>query len=245
MKRQTRVAIIGGGAVGCSALYHLARLGWTDVVLLERDELTAGSTWHAAGNCPNFSTSWSILKLQRHSTELYRRLAQEVGYDINYHVTGSIRLAHTADRADEFRHVLAQARAQDTDFELLSPAEIKSRHPFLELDDIRLGLWDPGDGDIDPAQLTQALAKGARDLGAEVYRHTRVTALREHASGGWRIETTAGSIDAEYVINAAGYRSAEIAAMVGEYLPMVTLSHLYLVTVDFPELMERGAARLP
>jgi len=245
MKSQTRVAVIGGGAVGCSALYHLARLGWTDVVLLERDELTAGSTWHAAGNCPNFSTSWSILKLQRHSTELYRRLAQEVGYDINYHVTGSIRLAHTADRADEFRHVLAQARAQGTDFELLSPAEIKSRHPFLELDDIRLGLWDAGDGDIDPAQLTQALAKGASDLGAEVYRHTRVTALREHASGGWRIETTAGSIDAEYVINAAGYRSAEIAAMVGEYLPMVTLSHQYLVTEDIAELMERGAARLP
>jgi dimethylglycine dehydrogenase len=245
MKSQTRVAVIGGGAVGCSALYHLARLGWTDVVLLERDELTSGSTWHAAGNCPNFSTSWSILKLQRHSTELYRRLAQGVGYDINYHVTGSIRLAHTADRADEFRHVVAQARAQGTDFELFSPAEIKSRHPFLELDDIRLGLWDPTDGDLDPAQLTQALAKGARDLGAEVYRHTRVTALREHASGGWRIETTAGSIDAEYVINAAGYRGAEIAAMVGEYLPMATLSHQYLVTDDIPELMERGAARLP
>jgi dimethylglycine dehydrogenase len=245
MKSQTRVAVIGGGAVGCSALYHLARLGWTDVVLLERDELTSGSTWHAAGNCPNFSTSWSILKLQRHSTELYRRLAQGVGYDINYHVTGSIRLAHTADRADEFRHVVAQARAQGTDFELFSPAEIKSHHPFLELDDIRLGLWDPNDGDLDPAQLTQALAKGARDLGAEVYRHTRVTALREHASGGWRIETTAGSIDAEYVINAAGYRGAEIAAMVGEYLPMATLSHQYLVTDDIPELMERGAARLP
>jgi dimethylglycine dehydrogenase len=245
VKSQTRVAVIGGGAVGCSALYHLARLGWTDVVLLERDELTSGSTWHAAGNCPNFSTSWSILKLQRHSTELYRRLAQGVGYDINYHVTGSIRLAHTADRADEFRHVVAQARAQGTDFELFSPAEIKSRHPFLELDDIRLGLWDPTDGDLDPAQLTQALAKGARDLGAEVYRHTRVTALREHASGGWRIETTAGSIDAEYVINAAGYRGAEIAAMVGEYLPMATLSHQYLVTDDIPELMERGAARLP
>jgi dimethylglycine dehydrogenase len=245
MKAQARVAVIGGGAVGCSALYHLTRLGWTDVVLIERDELTSGSTWHAAGNCPNFSTSWSILKLQRHSTDLYRRLAQEVGYDINYHVTGSIRLAHTADRVDEFRHVVAQARAQGTEFELLSPAEIKPRHPFLELDDIRLGLWDPSDGDLDPAQLTQALAKGARDQGAAVYRHARVTALRQLASGGWRIETTAGSIDAEYVINAAGYRGAEIAAMVGEYLPMVTLSHQYLVTEDIPELMERGAARLP
>src|SRR5690242_1314700 len=215
MKSQARVVVIGGGAVGCSALYHLTQLGWTDAVLLERDELTAGSTWHAAGNCPNFSTSWSILKLQRYSTALYARLAHETGYDINYHLTGSIRLAHTADRVDEFRHVLAQARAQQTEFELLAPAQIKERHPFLELDDIRLGLWDPGDGDIDPAQLTQALAKGARDRGASVYRHTGVTGIRELASGGWRIETTAGAIDAEYVINAAGYRGGEVAAMIG------------------------------
>jgi dimethylglycine dehydrogenase len=245
MKSQARVVVIGGGAVGCSALYHLARLGWRDLVLLERDELTSGSTWHAAGNCPNFSTSWSILKLQRYSTELYRRLAREVGYDINYHLTGSIRLAHTADRVDEFRHVAAQARAQQSDFELLSPAQISERHPFLKLDGIRLGLWDPNDGDIDPAQLTQALAKGARDLGATVYRHTGVTAIRELASGGWRIETPAGSIDTEYVINAAGYRGGEVAAMIGEYLPMVTLSHQYLITEDIRALIERGPARLP
>jgi dimethylglycine dehydrogenase len=245
MKSQAKVVVIGGGAVGCSALYHLTQLGWSDVVLLERDELTAGSTWHAAGNCPNFSTSWSILKLQRYSTALYARLAEETGYDINYHVTGSIRLAHTADRVDEFRHVAAQARAQGTEFELLSPAQIKARHPFLELDDIRLGLWDPYDGDLDPAQLTQALAKGARDRGASIYRHTRVTALRELDSGGWRIETTAGSIDAEFVINAAGCRGGEVAGLIGEYLPMVTLSHQYLVTEDIPELIARGQERLP
>jgi dimethylglycine dehydrogenase len=245
LKSHARVIVIGGGAVGCSALYHLTRLGWTDVVLLERDELTAGSTWHAAGNCPNFSTSWNILKLQRHSTTLYEGLAQQVGYDINYHLTGSIRLAHTADRVDEFRHVAAQARAQHLDFELLSPSEIKARHPFLELDGIRLGLWDPGDGDIDPAQLTQALAKGARDLGATIYRHTRVTAIRELSAGGWRIETSAGSIETEYVINAAGYRGGEVAAMIGEYLPIVTLSHQYLITDDIPALIARAPARLP
>jgi len=245
MKSHARVVVIGGGAVGCSALYHLARLGWTDAVLLERDELTAGSTWHAAGNCPNFSTSWNILKLQRYSTALYERLAQEVGYDINYHQTGSIRLAHTADRVDEFRHVASQARAQHIDFELLSPAEIKARHPFLALDRIRAGLWDPKDGDIDPAQLTQALAKGARDLGATVYRHTRVTAVHKLGAGGWRIETPEHSIEAEYVINAAGYRGGEVAAMIGEYLPIVTLSHQYLITEDIPVLVERGQARLP
>jgi dimethylglycine dehydrogenase len=245
MKASARVVIIGGGAVGCSALYHLAKLGWTDTVLLERDELTSGSTWHAAGNCPNFSTSWNIMKLQRHSTALYERLGAEVGYDINYHVTGSIRLAHTTDRVDEFRHVIAQARAQQIEFAMLSPSEINARHPFLELEGIRAGLWDPKDGDIDPAQLTQALAKGARDLGATVYRHTRVTAIAPLGRSGWRIETSAGAIEAEFVINAAGYRGGEVAAMVGAYLPIVTLSHQYLITEDIPELIARGAARLP
>src|SRR3979490_1808580 len=195
MKSHARVVVIGGGAVGCSALYHLTRLGWTDVVLFERDELTAGSTWHAAGNCPNFSSSWSILKLQRYSTSLYERLAQEAGYDINYHLTGSIRLAHTEDRVDEFRHVASQARAQHLDVELLSPSQIKARHAFPELDGIRLGLWDPSDGDIDPAQLTQALAKGARDLGATASRDPSVTAMRALSAGGGGIGAPAGSIE--------------------------------------------------
>ena len=245
LKSHARVVVIGGGAVGCSALYHLTRLGWTDVVLLERDELTAGSTWHAAGNCPNFSTSWCLLKLQQYSTQLYARLGAEVGVDLTYHRTGSIRLAHSADRADEYRHVAAQARALGLEFELLSPAELGDRHPFLELDGIRLGLWDPDDGDIDPAQLTQALAKGACERGAVIHRHARVTAIRALPAGGWRLETAAGAIEAEYVINAAGYRGGEVAAMIGEYLPVVSLSHQYLVTGDIAALVERGAARLP
>ena len=245
MKTHAQVVIIGGGAVGCSALYHLTQLGVTDAVLLERDELTAGSTWHAAGNCPNFSTSWNLIKLQRHSTRLYASLAERVGYDINYHVTGSIRLAHTQDRVDEFRHVVSQARAQGIEFEMLTPAEIRERHPFLGTDDIRAGLYDPHDGDIDPAQLTQALAKGARDAGAQIHRQTRVTAIERTPAGEWRITTSKGVITAAQVINAAGYRGGEVAAMVGEYLPIVTLSHQYLVTEDIPELVARGAARLP
>jgi dimethylglycine dehydrogenase len=237
--------VIGGGVVGCSALYHLTRLGWSDAMLLERDELTAGSTWHAAGNCPNFSSSWALLRLQQYSTQLYARLAREAGSEITYHRTGSIRLAHSADRVDEFRHVASQARALGLGFELLSPGEIRARHPFLELDGIRAGLWDPDDGDIDPAQLTQGFARGARDRGAEICRQTRVTGLRVLAAGGWRIETTQGVIEAEHVINAAGYRGGEVAAMVGEYLPIVTLSHQYLVTEEIPALVARGAARLP
>ena len=245
MKSHAQVVIIGGGAVGCSALYHLTQLGVTDVVLLERDELTAGSTWHAAGNCPNFSTSWNLIKLQRHSTRLYAELAKRVGYDINYHMTGSIRLAHTEDRVDEFRHVVSQARAQGIEFAMLTPAEIKALHPFITTDGILAGLYDPHDGDIDPAQLTQAFAKGARDAGAQIHRSTRVTALARTASGEWRVETNRGVIFAESVINAAGYRGGEIAAMLGVYLPIVTLSHQYLVTEDIPELRARGAARLP
>ena len=245
MKTHAQVVVIGGGAVGCSALYHLTQLGVTDAVLLERDELTAGSTWHAAGNCPNFSTSWNLIKLQRHSTRLYSELAARVGYEINYHITGSVRLAHTADRVDEFRHVVSQARAQGIEFDMLTPAEITAHHPFLKTDGIIAGLYDPFDGDIDPAQLTQALAKGARDAGAQVHRNTRVTAITRTPAGEWRVETNQGVITAQSVINAAGYRGGEIAAMVGEYLPMVTLSHQYLVTEDIPELVARGAARLP
>ena len=245
MKTHAQVVIIGGGAVGCSALYHLTQLGISDVVLLERDELTSGSTWHAAGNCPNFSTSWNLIKLQRHSTQLYAALAARVGYEINYHITGSIRLAHSAERVDEFRHVLSQARAQGIGFELLSPAEIRERHPFLDTDGIRAGLYDPYDGDIDPAQLTQALAKGARDGGAQIHRQTRVSAIERLPSGEWRVLTDRGAIVAQSVINAAGYRGGEVAAMVGVYLPIVTLSHQYLVTEDIPELVARGAARLP
>ncbi len=245
MKTHAKVVIIGGGSVGCSALYHLTELGITDVVLVERDELTAGSTWHAAGNCPNFSTSWNLIKLQRHSTKLYEGLAKKVGYDINYHITGSIRLAHTQDRVDEFKHVLSQAHAQGIEFEMMTPAEISAKHPFMKTDGILAGLWDPYDGDIDPAQLTQALAKGARDKGAEIHRGTKVTAIERLASGEWKVVTDKGTIVCEKVINAAGYRGGEVAAMVGQYLPIVTLAHQYLVTEDIPELVALGAARLP
>jgi dimethylglycine dehydrogenase len=245
MKTHAQVVIIGGGAVGCSVLYHLAELGVSDAVLVERDELTAGSTWHAAGNVPNFSTSWNLLKMQRYTTRLYADLARRTGYDINYHMTGSVRLAHTRDRVDEFRHVVSQAHAQGTEFEMLSPADIKARYPFMDTDGILAGLWDPYDGDIDPAQMTQAFAKGARDKGAEVHRSTKVTAIERAASGEWRVVTNRGTIVAAKVINAAGYRGGEIASMVGQYLPIVTLAHQYLVTEDIPELVARGAQRLP
>ena len=163
-----RVVIIGGGVVGVSALYHLAKAGWSDCVLLEKNELTAGSTWHAAGNVPTFSTSWSLMNMQRYSTELYRGLGEAVDYPMNYHVTGSIRLAHSKERMQEFQRAKGMGLYQGMEIDILSPDEIRAKYPFIETHDLKGALYDPADGDIDPAQLTQALAKGARDLGATI-----------------------------------------------------------------------------
>ena len=241
MAEHARVVVIGGGVVGCSCLYHLAALGITDALLIERDELTSGSTWHAAGNLPTFSTSWSVLKLQKYSAALYRRLAASSDNPINYHLTGSVRLAHNRNRMDEFRHVQSMAKANGLDYEILSPAELKARYPFIETHDLLGALWDPLDGDIDPSQLTQALGRAARELGARVRRHTRVTALAQQPNGEWLVTTDKGDIVAEVVVNAAGYRAGEIMAMVGRHLPIAVMSHQYLVTEDVPELKGRDA----
>ena len=240
MAEHVRVVVIGGGVVGCSCLYHLAELGISDALLIERDELTSGSTWHAAGNLPTFSTSWSVLKLQKYSAALYRRLAASAENPIDYHLTGSVRLAHGRNRMDEFHHVLSMAKANGLDYEILSPGELKTRYPFIETHDLLGALWDPLDGDIDPSQLTQALGRAARALGARVRRHTRVTALAQRPGGEWLVSTDKGEVVAEIVVNAAGYRAGEIMAMVGRHLPIAVMSHQYLVTEDVPELVGRS-----
>ena len=244
MKSHARVVVIGGGIVGCSTLYHLTKMGWRDVVLVERDELTSGSTWHAAGNCPTFSTSWNIIKFQRYSNDLYSRLAAEVDYPINYAVTGSIRLAQSRARMEEFQYVAAMARAQGIDFEVCRPEELQERYPYLEIHGLEGGLWDPHDGDIDPSQATQAFAKGARDGGAEIARFTPVEAIERSPGGAWRVHTKNGTITCESVVNAAGFRSAEVGAMVGLALPIVSMEHQYLVTEPISEL-EGREAKLP
>ncbi len=244
MAERVRAVVVGGGAVGCSALYHLARRGWSDAVLLEQDELTSGSTWHAAGNCPTFAGSVGVMRLQAYSAALYRTLGEAVGYPIDYHVTGSVRLAHTRERMDEFRHVLGMADALGLGYALLSPDELLERYPLASADGLLGALWDPHDGDIDPAQLTHAFAKGARDLGASVRRFCKVTGLRQDADSLWHVETAAGEIVADVVVNAAGYRAGEVMALLGRKLPTVTLQHQYLVTDACPELAAR-AERLP
>lgn len=242
---QARVVIIGGGAVGVSALYHLAKAGWTDCVLLERNELTAGSTWHAAGNCPSFSTSWAVMNMQRHSLSLYRRLAAEVDYPMNYHVTGSIRLAHSAERMQEFARAVGMGRYQGMDLALIGHDEIRRRYPFIELHDIAGALYDPDDGDIDPAQLTQALAKGARSMGAQILRFTPATGVSRRGQD-WIVHTDKGDIACEKVVNAAGYHAQKVGDWFrpfgGRTVPMVVMSHQYLTTEQVPELEDWTAA---
>ena len=232
---QARVVIIGGGAVGVSSLYHLAKASWTDCVLLEKNELTSGSTWHAAGNVPTFSSSWSLMNMQRYSTELYRGLADEVGYPMNYHVTGSLRLAHTPERMQEFQRAKGMGRYQGMDIDVVGLDEIKRRYPFIETHELKGALYDPSDGDIDPAQLTQALAKGARDMGAKIMRFCPVTGARRE-NGEWVISTPQGDIRCEYVVNAGGYRAAEVGAMFGRKVPMMVMSHQYILFEEIPEL---------
>lgn len=235
MVETARVVIIGGGAVGASALYHLALKGWTDCLLLERNELTAGSTWHAAGNVPTFSSSWSIMNMQRYSAGLYRGLGAAVNYPMNYHVTGSVRLGHSDERMREFQKVVGMGRYQGMALETLSPGEIRAKYPFLELHDLKGALYDPYDGDIDPAQLTQALAAGARQLGARIERFRPVTGVRRD-NGEWVLETPKGEVRCEYAVNAGGYYAGRIGAMFGRRVPMMVMSHQYLLFDTIPEL---------
>ncbi|MCE2516796.1 MAG: FAD-dependent oxidoreductase [Alphaproteobacteria bacterium] len=233
-----RVVVIGGGSVGTSVLYHLAKMGWTDCVLLEKNELTSGSTWHAAGNCPNYAANWTIMQMQSYSNRLYRSLGEEVDYPMNYHVTGAIRLAHSKERMEEFRHVEAMGRQMGIEFQEMSNAEMQEVYPFLETHDLYGGQWDPLDGDIDPAQLSQAFAKGARDMGAQVIRFCPVTGV-ERVNDEWLIKTENGDIRCEYVVNAAGYRADEIGKMFGRDVPCVSMAHQYLITESIDELTER------
>ncbi|KRS14102.1 dimethylglycine dehydrogenase [Roseovarius atlanticus] len=236
---KAKVVIIGGGVVGCSVLYHLAKKGWSDCALLEKNELTAGSTWHAAGNVPTFSTSWGIMNMQRYSTELYARLGDEVDYPMNYHQTGSIRLAHSKERMQEFERAKGMGKHQGMDLEILTPDEIKARYPFIETHDIVGALYDPNDGDIDPAQVTQALAKGARDMGATIVRFCPATGVTQDGDG-WIVHTDKGDIACDYVVNAAGYYAQTVGEWFkpcgGRTVPMMVMSHQYVLTDEIPEI---------
>jgi dimethylglycine dehydrogenase len=235
-----RVAVIGGGIMGASVLYHLARAGWTDAVLIERGELASGSTWHAAGNTPHFSTSLNLSRIHLASTELYQRLESETGQAVGFHRPGSLRLASVPDRMDEYRRHRGKARTIGLPFEVIGPDEIRRLHPLVDTRGLLGAVWNPEDGHVDPTSVTQALVKGARDRGARILRHTPVTGLERTERGEWRIVTSRGDILAEVVVNAAGTWAREIGRLVGLDLPIVPMEHQYLVTHAIPEIEALG-----
>ena len=241
MKTRTRCVVIGGGIAGCSTLYHLTQEGWTDVVLVERDELTSGTTWHSAAQVTNFGMNQTMVGLKTHSINLYKELADDPEYPINYHHgDGGIRLANTEAQMQGYRHFASMARGMDVHFEVIDAEECARRHPLISTDNLVGGLWDPLDGDIDPAQLCQALARRARKAGAEVYRNTPVTGLTQHKDDTWTVHTAKGDIDCDVVVNACGYRVNEVGAMMGVHHPVMSMEHQYFLTEEIPAIKQAG-----
>jgi len=241
MKTRTKVVVIGGGIAGCSTLYHLTQEGWSDVMLLERDELTSGTTWHSAAQVTNFGMNQTMVGLKTHSINLYQELANDPDYPINYHHgDGGIRLANTEAQMDGYRHFASMARGMDVHFEVIDAAECQRRHPLISTENLIGGLWDPMDGDIDPAQLCQALARRARNAGAEVHRNTPVTGLKQLDDDTWEVETPKGKISADIVVNACGYRVNEVGAMMGVHHPVASMEHQYMVTEDIQGIIDAG-----
>ena len=243
--QEARIIIIGGGIVGCSTLYHLARAGCKDVMLIERAELTAGATWHAAGNVHNQNPIPNLSALQAYSMKLYDGLSAEVGQEVGSHVVGGVFLAQNHARMEEFKFLAGKFKALGLPYELVSPADIKARFPLINTDGIVGGAWDPDEGYIDPYSVTMGLAAAARQRGAKIVRNTRVTAIRRLPSGHWRLSSDRDiEYECEIVVNAAGFWGNEVAEMVGASLPIVNMEHHYLVTDTLPEIVAH-AGELP
>jgi dimethylglycine dehydrogenase len=239
MKTHARVVVIGGGVVGVGTLYHLAEKGWTDVVLCERTELTAGSTWHAAGLLPLFNMSYSVGQIHKHSVALYKTLEAETGQPVGFAQVGNLRLATNRDRMDEYHHYAGTARTIGVNVEFLSPGDIKDLVPFCNTKGLVGAILHPDDGYIQPADVTMAMAKGARNRGAEIYQRTPVTAIERTEGGEWRVKTTKGDIVCEHVVCATGNYARQTGRMVGLDIPSIPVEHQFLVTEPHPMLIER------
>ncbi|PJE25724.1 dimethylglycine dehydrogenase [Pseudooceanicola antarcticus] len=239
MQTTTRVAVIGGGVVGCSVLYHLTKLGWSDVMLLERSELTSGSSWHAAGGFHTLNGDTNMAALQGYTIGLYRELEEITGMSCGLHQTGGLTLAETQDRFDYMLAERAKHRHMGLNTEILGPAEIKERCPITNIDGVVGALWDPLDGHLDPSGTTHAYAKAARMGGATIHTHTKVIETNPRPDGTWDVVTDKGTVHAEHVVNAGGLWAREVAAMAGLYLPLMPMEHHYIVTDDIPEIYER------
>jgi len=239
MKTHVRVCVIGGGVVGCSVLYHLTKLGWSDVMLLERSELTSGSTWHAAGGFHTLNGDTNMAALQGYTIRLYRELEELTGMSCGLHHVGGVTLADSPERFDMLKAERAKHRFMGLETEILSPEEIKAIAPITNVENVLGGLYDPLDGHLDPSGTTHAYARAAKMGGAEIELHCKVLETNPRADGGWDVVTDKGTIVAEHVVNAAGLWAREVAAMAGCYLPLHPMEHQYLVTEDLPEIYER------
>jgi len=249
MKDRAKVVVIGGGVVGVSSLYHLARKGWgEDCILLEKAELTSGSTWHAAGLLPLFNMSYSVGQIHKYSVELYSQLEQETGQHVGFRQVGNLRLAMNDERMDEYHQYAATARTIGVDVQFLTPDEVGKLWPMCRTDDLVGAIYHPDDGYIQPADLTQALARGARDRGAQIHRQTRVMAIEQATSGAWVVHTDKGDITCDHVISASGNYARQTGAMIGLDVPVIPVEHQFLVMEPHPELVarrERGEPEMP
>ncbi|WP_424986857.1 GcvT family protein [Microbulbifer sp. S227A] len=241
MKTTTRVAVIGGGVVGCSVLYHLTKLGWPDVMLIERSELTSGSTWHAAGGFHTLNGDTNMAALQGYTIRLYKELEEITGMSCGLHHVGGITLADNRDRFDMLLAERAKHRFMGLETEIVGPEEIAKIAPITNLDGIIGALYDPLDGHLDPSGTTHAYARAARMGGATIETHCMVRETNQRADGTWDIVTDKGTIHAEHVVNAGGLWAREVGAMAGVYFPLHPMEHQYIVTDDIPDIYERAA----
>ena len=244
MKSKAKVVVIGGGAVGVSMLYHLAKKGWSDVVLVERKELTSGSTWHAAGLLPLFNMSYSVGQLHKYAVNLYKTLEKETGKNVGFSVVSNIRLASTKDRMDEYHQYAGVAQTIGVNVKFLKPEQVKEIWPLCNIEGLIGAIQHPEDGYIQPADLTQALATGARNRGAEIYRNTTVVVIKE-AKSGWVVETDKGTIECEHVVSCSGNFARQTGEMVGLDIPVIPVEHQYIVTEPHPEIVKRKKEGLP
>lgn len=237
MRSHAQVVVIGGGAVGASCLYHLTLAGVRDCLLIEKNELTSGSTWHAAGNIPTYATSWLGMRAGNYAWQLYKDLGEALDTPITYRHTGAFWPAHNDDRMDLYRHLVGISKSAGFDLTIITPDEMEALHPHYTAGETVIGaIHDPYEGDIDPSQLTQALALGARKGGAEVARFTKVTGIARQPSGEWRVTTDKGDVTCETIINATGFYGADVGVLAGANAPVTTLEHQYLVTEPLPAL---------
>lgn len=245
MKTQAKVVVIGGGVVGVSTLYHLVKKGWSDCVLVERNELTSGSTWHAAGLLPLFNMSYSVGQIHKYSVKFYQELQEETGLDVGFSQVSNIRLADNEDRMDEYKYYAGVAKTIGVDVTFLTPEEVKEIWPLCNTDGLIGAIQHKDDGYIQPADLTQAMARGARERGGEIYRNTRVTAIEQQADDSWIVKTDKGDIACEHVVTATGNFVRQTGEMLGLDIPVIPVEHQYIVTEPHADVVQRHDQGLP